>query len=125
MSDPCYFYYLNSATNFNLPVYTRLIIFFTSQPDSKYPPFALTLQNIQKFLNSNFQYSVLKYSTNRYLSKYLQPAYKRPPTALTLQCQICGAPAPDHLHFGGIIILGFFGHRAFLILFFASFNHVH
>merc|ERR1719278_53422 len=30
-----------------------------------------------------------------------KPTYKRPPTALTLQCQICGAPAPDHLHFGG------------------------
>ena len=132
------------------------IIFFTSQPDSKHPPFALTLQNIQIFLNSIFHYSVFKYSksnikysnicslptsahllpiyfkifkyssiqilkysiftysTIRYsMFKYLQPAYKRPPTALTLQCQICGAPAPDHLHFGGNVILCIFGGRAF------------
>ena len=38
---------------------------------------------------------------NIFAKIHLQAAYKRPPTALTLKCQICGAPAPDHLHFGG------------------------
>ena len=26
---------------------------------------------------------------------------KRAPAALVLTCKVCGAPAPDHLHFGG------------------------
>jgi hypothetical protein len=26
---------------------------------------------------------------------------KRPPAMLTLPCGVCGAPAPDHKHFGG------------------------
>ena len=26
---------------------------------------------------------------------------KRPPAVLTLPCGVCGAPAPDHKHFGG------------------------
>ena len=26
---------------------------------------------------------------------------KRPPAMLTLPCGVCGAPAPDHNHFGG------------------------
>jgi len=26
---------------------------------------------------------------------------KRAPTALTVACSVCGAPAPDHIHFGG------------------------
>ena len=26
---------------------------------------------------------------------------RRAPTALTLDCNVCSAPAPDHLHFGG------------------------
>ena len=28
-------------------------------------------------------------------------AYKRRPTTLSLACGVCGAPAPDHVHFGG------------------------
>ena len=27
---------------------------------------------------------------------------KRAPTALTIKCSVCGAAAPDHVHFGGI-----------------------
>ena len=26
---------------------------------------------------------------------------KRAPTALTVDCNVCGGPAPDHIHFGG------------------------
>ena len=26
---------------------------------------------------------------------------RRAPTALTLECDVCSAPAPDHFHFGG------------------------
>jgi hypothetical protein len=29
------------------------------------------------------------------------PGQKRPPAMLTLPCGVCGAPAPDHKHFGG------------------------
>ena len=27
---------------------------------------------------------------------------KRRPTNLCIECPVCGGPAPDHLHFGGI-----------------------
>ena len=27
---------------------------------------------------------------------------KRRPTSLCIECPVCGGPAPDHLHFGGI-----------------------
>ena len=31
----------------------------------------------------------------------MQTKKKRAPTALLISCNVCGAPAPDHLHFGG------------------------
>ena len=125
-SDLCY---LNSAANFkgfffNLSVF--FIIFFTSQPDSKHPPFALTLQNIQIFLNSIFHYSVFKYSKSNI--KY---------------SNICSLPTSAHLlpwHFNvkyvellhrTISTLGVMSFFAFLVVvlffifFFGLFNHVH
>lgn len=32
----------------------------------------------------------------------LDPKKRRKPVSLTIRCPVCGGPAPDHIHFGGM-----------------------
>ena len=45
-------------------------------------------------------YNFLQVFQNR-IYNVLKVRKRRAPTALTLRCNVCSAPAPDHLHFGG------------------------
>ena len=52
--------------------------------------------NDQSYINSRYLHFLLKNMNIIFKAKQ-----KRAPTALTVDCSVCGAPAPDHIHFGG------------------------
>ena len=52
--------------------------------------------NDQSYINSRYLHFLLENMNIIFKAKQ-----KRAPTALTVDCSVCGAPAPDHIHFGG------------------------